>query len=64
MTEVQEYEEHVGELNMELEDLQKKFTSKSENEKLKDQLEEVRKKMNQMTKGEIERIEFIVNEFD
>ena len=56
MTEIQEYEEHVGELNMELEDLQKKFTSKSENEKLKDQLEEVRKKMNQMTKGEIERI--------
>jgi predicted nucleic acid-binding Zn-ribbon protein len=30
----------------------------------KDQVEELRKKVNEMAKGEIERIEFIVSEFD
>ena len=63
VTDVQEYEEQVVQLSEQLEDLQQKFSEKYENEKLKDQLEEVRKKMTEMTKGEIERIEFIVNEF-
>ena len=63
VTDIQEYEDRVEELREELEDLQNKFSEKYESEKLKDQLEEVRKKMTEMTKGEIERIEFIVNEF-
>ena len=46
----------MGELNFELEELHSKFNAKYENEKLKEQLEGVRKKMNSMTKGEIEKI--------
>ena len=47
----------------EMHDLKRKYEERDENNRLKGQLEEVRKKMTEMTKGEIEKIEFIVSEF-
>lgn len=42
--------------------MESRFEEQTQNNKVKNQLDEIRRKMNEMTKGEIERIEFIVNE--
>lgn len=44
--------------------MQNKLEKQDHNNRLKGQLDEIRRKMNEMQKGEIERIEFIVNEHD
>ena len=47
-----------------MEEMEERFQQQNNSNKLKGQLDEIRKKMNQLQKGEIERIEFIVNEME
>ena len=56
------YDDKVNSLTEELEELQEELEQQTNNNKLKGQLEDIRKKMNDLQKGEIEKIEFIVNE--
>ena len=60
---MKEREETIEDLVEEIGELKQKYEEKDESNRLKGQLEEVRKRMTEMTKGEIEKIEFIVNEF-
>ena len=59
--EVQECEERLAQLSEEMEEMEGRYQQQHQDNKLKGQLEEIRKRMNELQKGEIERIEFIVN---
>ena len=60
----EEAEERVGEMMDLMNRLEGELADRRNCQSAKDQVEELRKKVNEMAKGEIEKIEFIVSEFD